>query len=64
MTTKEKLLKAIDRLDEKQADDLLRVINGVYLPHQRPSWVGAFHSGHGHLAERHEEIIREELGRY
>ncbi len=28
-----------------------------------PSWVGAIHSGRSDLSERHEEIIRGELGR-
>ena len=27
-----------------------------------PSWVGAIHSGRGDLSERHEEILKQELG--
>ena len=27
-----------------------------------PTWVGMFRSGRGDLAERHEEILRDELG--
>ena len=28
-----------------------------------PSWVGAMHSGRGDLSDRHEEILKRELGR-
>ena len=28
-----------------------------------PSWVGAAHSGRDDLSERHEEILKSELGR-
>jgi len=31
--------------------------------HTRPSWVGALHSGRSDLSERHEEILKSELGR-
>lgn len=31
-------------------------------PHVLPAWVGAMHSGRGDLSERHEEILKSELG--
>ena len=68
MTTKERLHELVDDLREDQADKLLRLATElVAVPTKQglaePSWVGALHSGRGDLSERHEEILKGELGR-
>lgn len=67
VTKKEQLLQLVDDLGDEQVDELLQ--HASRLAHERParrkepSWFGAMHSGRGDLSERHEEILKAELGR-
>jgi hypothetical protein len=67
MTTKELLHRMVEDLGESQAAEALTWMRARYaLPdpvddrNALPEWVGMFASGRGDLAERHEEILRDE----
>ena len=48
---------------EDVAAELLKLhVTGAPKTHPLPSWVGALHSGRDDLSERHEEILKSELG--
>jgi hypothetical protein len=59
----------VERLGQDEAAEALTLLRARYsksanAPEDRslPEWVGMHHSGRGDLAERHEEILRSELG--
>ncbi len=67
MTAKELLHRLVEDLGEPQAAEALTWMRARYaLPEpvdgqtELPEWVGMFSSGRGDLAERHEEILRDE----
>ncbi|HZN19852.1 MAG TPA: hypothetical protein VFB84_16955 [Micromonosporaceae bacterium] len=69
MTTREQLHALVDRLGPDQAAEALVLLCARFGPSapeetgsNLPTWVGMFRSGRGDLAERHEEILRDELG--
>ncbi|HET8657766.1 MAG TPA: hypothetical protein VFM55_02070 [Micromonosporaceae bacterium] len=68
MTTKEQLHALVDRLGPDQATEALVLLCARFgssasaeTGSNLPAWVGMFRSGRGDLAERHEEILRDEL---
>ncbi|WP_205856593.1 hypothetical protein, partial [Phytoactinopolyspora endophytica] len=65
VTKKERLL--VDELGDEQVDELLEHASKLAeeRPRRRkePSWFGAIRSGRGDLSERHEEMLKSELGR-
>lgn len=67
VTKKEQLLVLVDELGDEQLDELLQHASKLAAdrPGRRsePSWFGALRSGRGDLSERHEEILKSELGR-
>ena len=67
MTTKELLHRLVEDLGEPQAAEALTWIRARYaMPDPAraddtlPEWIGSFASGRGDLAERHEEILRDD----
>lgn len=67
MTSKELLHRLVDDLGEPQAAEALTWIRARYaMPDPAkedaalPDWIGSFSSGRGDLAERHEDILRDE----
>ena len=68
VTTKERLHQLVDQLGDEQAAELLRLADAVLdVPtpvRARPSWVGALRSAEPNLAERSEDILRDELGHH
>ena len=48
---------------EDVAAEVLRTHVQVAGERPLPPWVGAVHSGRDDLSERHEEILKDELGR-
>ena len=49
--------------EEVAAEVLVSHVPAASKTRPLPSWVGAAHSGRGDLSERHEEILKSELGR-
>lgn len=66
VTKKEQLLVLVDELADEQVDELLEHASKLAAERPRrrkePSWFGALRSGRGDLSERHEEILKSELG--
>lgn len=67
MTTKERLIDLVERLDEIQAAEALTLLAARYgepseIGHRLPAFVGMGHSGRSDLGRRAKEILREELG--
>jgi hypothetical protein len=49
--------------EEVAAEVLVSHVPAASKTRTLPSWVGAAHSGRDDLSERHEEILKSELGR-
>ncbi len=65
MTSKERLISLVERLDETQAAEALDLLASRYDPSGErtlPAFVGMGHSGEGDLGRRAKEIVRDELG--
>jgi hypothetical protein len=69
VTTKEQLHELVEHLGHDEAAEALTLLRARYgssvgssETRSLPSWVGMHHSGRDDLSERHEEILRSELG--
>lgn len=65
MTSKERLISLVERLDEGQAAEALDLLSSRYAPvgeRPLPPFVGMGHSGEGDLGRRAKEIVRDEMG--
>jgi hypothetical protein len=67
MTPKEQLIDLVERLDEAEAAEVLKLLSSRYgeLPkgeRRLPAFVGMGHSGRSDLGRRAKEILRDELG--
>ncbi|WP_166346667.1 hypothetical protein [Phytoactinopolyspora limicola] len=67
MTKKEQLLELVDELGDEEVDELIQYASKLAgqktSKRKEPSWFGGMRSGRGDLSERHEEILKSELGR-
>ncbi len=66
MTTRERLHRLVDDLNEDQAEEALALLESQLTeerePEALPEFFGMLHSGKGDLAARSDEILRAELG--
>jgi hypothetical protein len=66
MTTRERLHRLVDDLNEDQAEEALALLQSQlaeeHAPEALPEFFGMLHSGKGDLAARSDEILRAELG--
>lgn len=67
VTKREQLHELVNELGEEQVDELLQLASRIAgeptSGRCEPSWFGVLRSGRGDLSERHEEILKAELGR-
>jgi hypothetical protein len=67
MTTRERLHRLVDDLNDDQAAEALVLLESQLAeepqPATLPEFFGMLHSGKGDLAARSEEILRAEFGR-